>query len=56
MWLATLYNKNDINEKVQSEIAVWKKQQELIRLRKDAWKKRMNTIKSLFGVSSRPKN
>jgi hypothetical protein len=56
MWLVTLYNKNDINEKIQSEIAVWKKQQELIRLKRETWKKRMNTIKSLFGVSSRPKN
>ena len=56
MWLVTLYNKNDINEKIQSEIVVWKKQQELIRLKREIWKKRMNTIKSLFGVSSRPKN
>jgi hypothetical protein len=56
MWLATLYNKNDINEKIQSEIALWKKQQELIRLKKETWKRRMNTIKSLFSVSSRPKN
>jgi hypothetical protein len=56
MWLVTLYNKNDINEKIQSEIAAWKKQQELIRLKREIWKKRMNTIKSLFGVSSRPKN
>jgi hypothetical protein len=56
LWLATLYNKNDINEKIQYEIAEWKKQQEMIRIKRDAWKKQMNKIKSLFGVSPLPKN
>ena len=48
IWLVTLYNKIDINNKIQSEITIWKKEQELIRLRKETWKKRMNVIKSLF--------
>ena len=56
IWLATLYNKIDINNKIQAEITSWKRQQEVIKLKKEAWKKRMNAIKSLFGVSSRSKN
>uniref|UniRef100_A0A6C0IC97 Thioredoxin domain-containing protein n=1 Tax=viral metagenome TaxID=1070528 RepID=A0A6C0IC97_9ZZZZ len=52
-WLTTVYNTKDINPKIQSEIALWEKKQEQIRLKREAWQRRFNLVSSFFGIKKK---
>lgn len=54
-WLSTVYNTKDINQKIQSEIALWEKKQEKIRLKREAWRKRFSSLTSFFGIKQKVK-
>lgn len=49
-WLTTVYNKNDIHNKVQSDINVWQREQEQRRLRREAWQRRYRSVTTFFGI------
>jgi hypothetical protein len=44
IYLITLYDKESINDKIQDEIAKYKKEQEKIKLKREVWNKRFNSI------------
>jgi len=52
-WLTTVYNINDINQKIQSEIALYEKKQEQIRLKREAWRQRFSSVTSFFGIKQK---
>jgi hypothetical protein len=52
-WLSTVYNTKDINQKIQSEIALWEKKQEQIRLKREAWQRRFSSLSSFFGIKQK---
>ena len=54
-WLTTVYNTKDINSKIQSEIALWEKKQEQIRLKREAWQRRFSLVASFFGIKQKIK-
>jgi len=54
-WLATVHNKNDIHDKVQSDINSWQREQEQLHLRREAWRQRLNSVTSFFGIKQKVK-
>ena len=51
--LTTVYHIKDINQKIQSEIALWEKKQEQIRLKREAWRQRFSSVTSFFGIKQK---